>query len=97
MIRSLPRVVAVAALLLAVIAMILQFGSLAHLHVGESGFSNAEHDLTLLAGITAHGLPVDAAPSIAPDPLSIALLSYTAAGPDAWLGHAADSRAPPLA
>ena len=50
--------------LLAVAAMILQTGSVPHLHGGaQAGIYNQEHDLTLLAGLAGHGLPTDATPA----------------------------------
>lgn len=96
MMRSAPRVAAIAALLLAALAMTLQLGSVPHLHRGEVGLFNAEHDLTLLAGVAGHGLPAEAAPAMTSDSVSTALPLSTPVRPAVWLGHTADSRAPPL-
>jgi hypothetical protein len=86
-----------ALLVLAILAMLLQAGSVPHLHGGKGpGLYNAEHDLSLLAALAAHGLPGDPprlvveAVSAAVPPLAPSLLA-------ARLCRAADSRAPPRA
>jgi hypothetical protein len=100
--RSLPRgwpsVVALVVFALAAGALLLQNGSLAHVHsAAKPGFYNHDHDLTLLATFGG-GAPVpDGAPLVSwlPDvaAASVPDLSHPAASP---LRYSA-SRAPPLA
>jgi hypothetical protein len=90
--RSAPRLVL---LLLAIVAMVLQAGSLPHLHAGHGlGFYNADHDLTLLAALAAHGLP-GTPPQVV---VAAASVLVPAVGPPqcaARIAQAAESRAPP--
>ena len=96
--RGWPSVVALVLFALASGALLLQNGSLAHVHsVGKPGFYNHDHDLTLLATFGV-GAPVpDGAPLVSwlPDVAAIpaVALSHPAASP---LRYSA-SRAPPLA
>jgi hypothetical protein len=83
-------------LLLAAAAMVLQLGSVAHLHFArDSGVYNQEHDLTLLAGLAGHVIQVDGAPAITFDAVSTALIPFTPERPALRLARSGDSRAPP--
>jgi hypothetical protein len=85
----------VALLLLALLAMLVQTGSLQHLHAGKgTGFYNADHDLTLLAGLAAHGLPGNP-PQLVVEPVSVPLTAVVLTQHPARLAQAAESRAPP--
>ena len=90
--------IALVAFALALGALLVQGGSLLHLHVaGEPAFFNLDHDLTLLATATGGApVPADACelsllPVVAAAPLDV--VSRPAASP---LRYSA-SRAPPLA
>jgi hypothetical protein len=84
-------------LLLAILAMLLQAGSIPHLHGGKGhGIYNAEHDLSLLATLAAHGLPGDP-PRLVVEGVSAPLPSLVASPRAAQPLRAADSRAPPRA
>ena len=88
-----PRVLL---LLLALLAMLLQAGSIPHLHAGTGyGLYNADHDLTLLAGLAAHGLPGDP-PRAVVDAVSAPVVSFAPVQHAARFSQAAESRAPPL-
>jgi hypothetical protein len=96
MTRSFRRGAIVALLLLAAVAMVAQLGSVPHLHAKPgAGFFNAEHDLTLLAGLAGHGIEVDAAPRLAPDVVAFAIASFAPARPAPRSARTSDSRAPP--
>jgi hypothetical protein len=83
--------------ILAVTGMLLQAGSLPHVHEGdEAGFFNEEHDLTLLAGLAAHVIPVDAAPTIALATISALLVLFIPERPGRRLANEGVSRAPPV-
>jgi hypothetical protein len=83
-------------LLLAASGMVLQAGSVPHLHAGsEPGVYNEEHDLTLMAGLAGHVLVADSAPAVTLEPV-VALLPPAVAGhPASRIALAGDSRAPP--
>ena len=62
--RSRPRLVVVAVALLAVAGLLLQNGSVPHLHDDhEPGLYNQEHDLALLASLATQAQPCEAAPA----------------------------------
>lgn len=96
--RSSSAPLIVGFVVLAVAGMVLAAASVPHLHVDDDvGFYNHEHDLTLLAGLAAHVLPVEAVTAGVPlDPPSIPLPSSVAERPALRLGSAGDSRAPPV-
>ena len=53
-------------LLLGLAAFMLLCASLPHLHIGaDSGFWNADHDLTLMAAFGTHACQPDAMPALA--------------------------------
>ena len=84
--------------LIAAAAMVLQGGSLPHLHQADSaGLYNQEHDLSLLAGLAGHGVTIDATPALAMEPVSAAVVPLVAQRPAARLARSGDSRAPPAA
>ena len=88
----------VALVLLAVAAMILQTGSVPHLHGGtQAGIYNQEHDLTLLAGLAGQGLPSDATPALSLDTVSVPVSPFVPERPTLPLALSGDSRAPPAA
>ncbi len=95
---SASRRTIVALLLLAAAAMVLQIGSVPHLHAdGETGLYNEEHDLTLLAGLAGHAIQLDAVPCLAIDAVATALAPFTPERPAIRLARSGDSRAPPAA
>jgi hypothetical protein len=92
------RTVAALLLLVAAMAMVVQAGSLPHLHAGGgAGLYNAEHDLTLLATLAGYGLPTDGTPTLALDAVATSVLPFVPERPAARLAHSGDSRAPPSA
>ncbi|HEV8143308.1 MAG TPA: hypothetical protein VGQ77_10640 [Methylomirabilota bacterium] len=83
--------------ILAVTGMVLQAGSLPHVHEGDgAGFYNEEHDLTLLAGLAGQVIPVDAAPTITLAAISALLLLFVPERPRLHAAHSGVSRAPPV-
>src|SRR2546428_8423472 len=75
-------------LLLGLAAFLLACASLPHLHAGpDSGFWNADHDLTLMATFGTHACQLDAMPVLA---LGLAL----AAAPPAPFAHPRSARRP---
>ena len=85
----------VALLLLALLAMLVQTGSLPHLHARHgAGVYNADHDLTLLAGLAAHGLPGNP-PQLVVEGVSVPLTAVAVTQHPVRLTQAAASRAPP--
>lgn len=98
MTRSASRLTFAALLLLAAVGMVLQAGTVPHLHVGDgAGLFNEEHDLTLRAGLAGHVIQVDAVPAVAVDAVSTALPPSTPERPEIRLARSGDSRAPPAA
>ena len=96
MTRAFRRGAVVALLFVAVLAMVAQLGSVPHLHAKPGhGLFNAEHDLTLLAGLAGHGVEVDAAPRLAPDAVAFAIASSPSARLASRVTGSTDSRAPP--
>jgi hypothetical protein len=88
----------VALFLLASIAVLLQGGSVPHAHQErDPAFFNAEHDLTLLAGLATQGIAPDALPVVVPGSASAPLPDLAPQHPPVRLAQAGDSRAPPLA
>jgi len=96
--RFASRLTLVTLLLLAATGMVLQAGSVPHMHAAgaHAGLFNEEHDLTLLAGLAAQSLLADAAPAITFDTVSTLIPPYVPERPAARLAHSGDSRAPPL-
>jgi hypothetical protein len=91
------RITLLTLLLLAATGMVMQSGSIPHAHaVGAPGVYNEEHDLTLLAGLAGHVIPVDATPSITLEPVSVPLSSYVPERPILYTALSGDSRAPPV-
>jgi len=85
-----------ALVMLAAAGMVLQAGSVPHLHKGtEAGVYNAEHDLTLLAGLAGQSLLADTGPILAPDAVATSLLPLVPEHPATRLADSGDSRAPP--
>lgn len=83
--------------ILAVTGMVLQAGSLPHVHKGDgAGFYNEEHDLTLLAGLAGQVIPVDPVPTIALAAISALLLLFIPERPGLHAAHSGVSRAPPV-
>ena len=83
--------------ILAVTGMVVQAGSLPHVHEGDgAGFYNEEHDLTLLAGLAGQVIPVDAAPTIVLAAISVLLLLFVPERPGLHAAHSGVSRAPPV-
>jgi hypothetical protein len=98
MTRGASRLTIVALLLLATLGMVAQAGSVAHLHVDRAtALHNAEHDLTLLAGLAAHALQVDAPPAVTVELVAPWLMPETPERPVAPVARSGDSRAPPSA
>ena len=94
--RLAPRLLLVVLVLLAATGMVLQAGSVPHLHAGQNaGLYNQEHDLTLLAGLAGHATTPDVAPSVTIDAVSTPLVPITPARPTLQVAGAGDSRAPP--
>lgn len=92
------RLAIVVLVLLATTAMVLQAGSVPHLHAGGgAGFYNQEHDLTLLAGLAGHGLPAEPTPSFTIDAASASVAPSVPERPAVRLARSGDSRAPPAA
>ena len=86
-----------ALVMLAAAGLVLQAASLPHLHAsGGSGLYNQEHDLTLLASLTAHVTLSDAAPALTLDQVAGALAPSVPESRVLRVAYAADSRAPPV-
>lgn len=84
-------------LLLAATGMVLQAGSVSHVHAAShAGVYNGEHDLTLLAGLAGHVLLADAAPVFTFDSISALIPPYVPERPAARLARSGNSRAPPV-
>jgi hypothetical protein len=96
--RFASRLALVTLLLLAATGMVMQAGSLPHVHAAgaHAGMFNEEHDLTLLAGFAAQSLLVGAAPAITFDTVSTLIPPYVPERPAARLARSGASRAPPL-
>jgi len=96
--RPCARQVLVALLLLGALATIAQLGSVPHLHAGaRAGLYNADHDLTLLAGLAAHGVQIAAGPALTIDVVSTTTTPFTPERFSSRSARSADSRAPPSA
>jgi hypothetical protein len=95
--RVVSRLTFAVLIILAVSGMVLQTSSLPHVHEGAgAGFYNEEHDLTLLAGLAGHVIPVDAAPTVALVAISALLVLFVPDRPSLRLANAGVSRAPPV-
>jgi hypothetical protein len=95
--RVASRLMLAVLLVLAATGMVLQAGSVPHLHAGtEPGIYNEEHDLTLLAGLASHVVLADVSLTITVDAVSSPLSSFVPERPVLHGGHSGDSRAPPL-
>jgi hypothetical protein len=96
MTRPAPRLLLTLLALLAATGMVLQAGSVPHLHDDHgAAFYNQEHDLTLLAGLAGHATTPDLAPSLTIDAVFTPLVPITPARPTLRAVGAGDSRAPP--
>jgi hypothetical protein len=91
------RLTLVTLFLLAVTGMVLQAGSVPHVHAAShAGVYNEEHDLTLLAGLAGHLLLSDATPVLTFDSISALIPPYVPERPAARLARSGNSRAPPV-
>ena len=91
------RLTLVALLVLATAGMVLQGGSLAHVHrASQASFFNEEHDLTLLASLAGHVVLADAAPTLTLDAVSSQIAPFVPERPALRLAHSGSSRAPPV-
>jgi hypothetical protein len=96
MMRTASRLFIVALLLMAVVSLVLQGGSLPHVHAAtQAGLFNEEHDLTLLAGLATHVVLGDATPPLTLDAASSDIAPSVPERPALRLARSADSRAPP--
>ncbi len=83
--------------LLAVVALLVADGSLAHVHeTGEPGIYNHDHDLTAFATFGSGGGLVADAPVVAFAAILIALVAFGTARPAPAPHRHADPRGPPL-
>ena len=94
--RVAPRLTLAVLLVLAAAGMVLQAGSVPHVHAADGALYNEEHDLTLLAGLASHVLLADASPTLAEDVVSTPLSAFVPERPILRVAHSGDSRAPPL-
>ena len=95
--RVASRLTLLLLLFLAAAGMVLQAGSVAHVHADAApGIYNEEHDLTLMAGLSAQVILVDAAPAPALEAISALLAPYAVEHAASRVVFSADSRAPPL-
>jgi hypothetical protein len=84
-------------LVLATAGMVLQNGSVPHVHVAtQPGLYNQDHDLTLLANLASTVIPVDVAPALTFDAVSISLAPLVSERPPLRAALSGDSRAPPV-
>jgi hypothetical protein len=98
MTRFASRLVLLVLLMLATAGMVLQSGSVPHAHRAiEPSFFNEEHDLTLLAGLSAHVVLAGAAPALSFDIASTDIRPSVPERPASSCARSAASRAPPLA
>ena len=82
---------------LAVAGMVLQAGSVPHVHLAtQGGLYNQDHDLTLLAGLASTVIPVDVTPAPTLDAVSISLAPLAPERPPLRAALSGDSRAPPV-
>lgn len=96
--RLIPRLTIAALLVLATAGMVLQAGSVPHLHQASApGIYNEEHDLTLLAGFAAQALLAAVAPIPAPAAAVSSVPPLVSERPVVRLARSGDSRAPPSA
>jgi hypothetical protein len=96
--RFVPRLTIVALLVLACAGMVVQAGSLPHLHRGyEPGIYNEEHDLTLLAALAALALLSDGVAATGIDTVVSELPPLSPERPVIRPVLASASRAPPSA
>ena len=95
--RIVSHVTLLALLVLATAGMVLQTGSVPHVHAAaQTGLYNQEHDLTLLASLTAHVVPVDVAPALTFDTVSLSIAPLAPERPLLRPALSGDSRAPPV-
>jgi hypothetical protein len=84
-------------MVLAMAGLVLQVGSVPHLHAGQQlGLYNQEHDLTLLAGLASQGIASDAIPAVAPIERSDQFVQHVPERLGTEPAFSGDSRAPPL-
>jgi hypothetical protein len=66
--RLAPRLILLLLIVLATAGMVLQNGSVPHVHAAaHAGLFNEEHDLTLLAGLAGHVVLAQTAPALSFD------------------------------
>ena len=95
--RIASHVTLLALLVLATAGMVLQAGSVPHVHtVAQAGLYNQEHDLTLLAGLASNVVPVVVTPGLPVDVVSISLVPVSPERPVVRAALSGDSRAPPV-
>lgn len=95
--RCASRLTLLSLLVLATAGMVLQAGSVPHVHAGShAGIYNQEHDLTLLASLAGHVVLADAAPALTLDVVSTQLSAFVPERPALRLAHSGVSRAPPV-
>ena len=98
MLRRASHLTIVALLLLAAAAMVLQLGSVQHLHAAaDPGLYNQEHDLTLLASLAGHVVEADVVPVLRLDAASTTPQLFTPACRAIHVARAGGPRAPPAA
>jgi hypothetical protein len=96
MVRMASRLILVALLTLAVAGMVAAAGSVPHLHDDPgTGLYDHDHDLTLLAGLAAHVIPVDAAPLPPVDVTRVASATFVRPFPAVRVNRDSDPRGPP--
>jgi len=84
-------------LLLGLAAFLLACASLPHLHAGpDSGFWNADHDLTLMAAFGIHACQLDAMPVLALALALAAAIALACASPACAPLRGFAPRGPPL-
>jgi len=84
-------------LLLGLAAFLLACASLPHLHAGpDSGFWNADHDLTLMAAFGTHACQPDAMPALALVLVVTAAVALACARPASAPLRCFAPRGPPL-
>jgi len=82
-------------ILLAATGMVLQAGSVPHVHAADGALYNEEHDLTLLAGLAGHVVLADASSALVHEAVTTLLSSFVPERPALRVARSGDSRAPP--
>ena len=95
--KRVSRATLLVVMVLAMAGLVLQAGSVPHLHAGQqAGLYNQEHDLTLLAGLASQGIPAHATPAAAPIEVPDRFVQYVPERSGSEPAFSGDSRAPPL-